>query len=632
MKNQLHSADAMRYGRFTLLAVVLTLCAAPLAATPTPDSRLSRDLQALQLIAGNEGDVDVIISYAGPEPSTRRQAHLEALGGIHRRDLALIHAIAARIPVAALAELTEDREVLSIALDDEITASSDIAGPAIGATLARQVSGVDGTGVRIAVLDSGVQPVSGVKDRIAAWVDLIQPDADRPTDPFGHGTHVAGLIAGAPQEMVEPGGHRLFGGVAPGSEIVSVRVLDHLGRGRTSDAIAGLDWVVSRAADLNIRIVHLSLGHPVRDPAAHDPLVQACEQAWNAGLLVVVSAGNLGREVESFGTITSPGNSALVLTVGAFSHGGTVTRSDDEVTSYSSRGPTRFDTVVKPDLLAPGDQLVSLRVPLSLLDRRFPENRVGSRSRHAGEAELFRLSGTSMAAAMVSGSAALLFSRDPGLTPAALKTILMSSADKQGDHLFTQGAGRLDLMAAMDLETWVERSRSARSVRDDLTIHVIDEIEPSNAPNWNLEDLYGPAVHWGVAALWTHHALWSGETGEQVMWQVPELAQPEAQRAWQRFLDPASRSVAWQLVDSPLFHRPAVDRGSVLWPGGAGNAPVPLQPTDDFLSNASVVWQGPPITLSHPDLDLLGSQSLVWRQTERMLRILSRGDATEEPR
>jgi serine protease AprX len=631
MNSKRTSASTTKYGRYALAGGVLAVCMGLLAAAAPPSPRLSRDLQALLLIAGGEGEVDVIISYAGSEPGTLRRARVQEVGGIHRRDLSLIHGMAARVPVAALGELARDPDVLSIALDDEITAASDVAVPASGATLARQVHGVDGAGIRVAVLDSGVAPVSALGGRLVAWVDLVQPQAPAPTDPFGHGTHVAGLIAGSMVEMLDPGERRSFGGVAPGAEIVSVRVLDHLGRGRVSDAIAGLDWVLTRATELNIRIVNLSLGHPVRDPAAHDPLVQACERAWNAGLLVVVSAGNLGREAEPFGTVTSPGNSALVLTVGALSLQGTLARSDDVVASYSSRGPSRFDTVVKPDLLAPGDQLVSLRSPLSLLDRRFPENRLGARSRGAGDAELFRLSGTSMAAAMVSGSAALLLSGDPGLTPTALKARLMRSAEKHDDNLFTQGAGRLDVMAAMDLDVWVGSGGSARAARDDLTVHVLPGPEGKGDPAGNLEALYGPASQWGVSTLWDRDVLWSGDSGEQVVWQVPQPAQPGAQRAWQWIRDAAARNVVWQLVDSPLPRRHALHRQSVVWQPRPGEAPPPLQPTDDFLSNESVVWQGRPVTLSDPDQDLLGTQSVVRQRTDSMLRILSRGDGAEAP-
>ncbi len=626
MKNETASASATEYGRYALTAGVLAACMGLLAAAAPPSARLSRDLQALELIASAEGAVDVIIAYAGSETGSRRRASVQALGGIHRRDLGLIHGMAARVPVAALGAIARQPDVLSITLDNEITTASDIAVPAVGATLARQLHGVDGAGIRIAVLDSGVEPVSALEGRIVGWVDLVQPQAPTPADPFGHGTHVAGLIAGSQLEILDPGQKRSFGGVAPGAEIVSVRVLDHLGRGRVSDAIAGLDWVVARAAELNIRIVNLSLGHPVRDPAAHDPLVRACEQAWSAGLLVVVSAGNLGREAEPFGTVTSPGNSALVLTVGALSHQGTLARSDDVVTSYSSRGPSRFDTVVKPDLLAPGDQLVSLRSPLSFLDRRYPENRLGSHSRGAGDAELFRLSGTSMAAAVVSGSAALLLSRDPGLTPAALKATLMQSAEKLGDNIFTQGAGRLDVMAAMDLDGRLDGTRSARALRDDLTVHVVEDPGWNTDPAWDLEAIYGPAAQWGASTLWDRHALWSGETGGQVVWQVPDPAQPESQRAWRQIRDAASRSVVWQLVDSPLPGHDAADNGSVVPQGRPGDPPPPLQPTDNFLSNESVVWQGRPTSLSDPDQDVLGAQSVVWQRTDSILRILSRGD------
>ena len=202
MRNETASTGAAGYGRTALTAGVMAVCMGLLAAAASPASRLSRDLQALELIAGAEGDVDVIISYAGSETGTRRRASLQALGGFHRRDLGLINGMAARVPVAALGELARDPEVLSITLDDEITTASDLAVPATGATLARQVHGVDGAGIRIAVLDSGVEPVAALEGRIAAWVDLVQPQAPTPADPFGHGTHVAGLIAASQLEIV----------------------------------------------------------------------------------------------------------------------------------------------------------------------------------------------------------------------------------------------------------------------------------------------------------------------------------------------------------------------------------------------------------------------------------------------
>jgi serine protease AprX len=667
MTNLRHPVSRRKAYRYVVLTAIAAVgLSAALGAPGTGKGRLSRDLKALELVAGTEGGVDVIISYE-THPGAERRTELERMGATHRRNLSLVRAVAARVPVSQLRQVAARAGVRSIVLDDPISASTDVAVPAVGGHLAREVFGLDGAGVRVAVIDSGVEPLPGLgatpeapDGRLVAWVDLVDPQRSRPGDPFGHGTHVAGIIAGAETELVDPGRQRTFGGVAPAAEIVSVRVLDREGNGRVSDAIAGIDWVVRNAQELNIRIINLSLGHPVRDPAAYDPLVQACERAWEAGLLVVVSGGNLGRETPAYGTVTSPGNSAVVLTVGALVDAETASRSDDTVASYSSRGPTIFDGIVKPDLLAPGDGLVSLRSPLSFLDRHFPENRVGSTSRGAKAAEFFRLSGTSMAAAMASGAAALLLAQDPDLGPDDLKARLMRSAEKRPEGIYAQGAGTLDLMQALETEGWVDTSRSASSLRDDLAVQLVQDAPWSLDAGWGLEDVYGPAALWDASTVWDLEEIWADDEGTaEVVWQVPTPSPPETERVWRRLPDPASQSVVWQLVESPMRGRPGpadeVDSDSVVWQlrpakGGAaedaltGESVVwqgrpskkahPLQPSDDFLSSESVVWQGKPTVIGgHPSLttDWVSAESVVWQGQRTGLQILIQGDGDRRP-
>src|SRR5262249_19760363 len=153
--------------------------------------------------------------------------------------------------------------------------------------------------------------------------------------------------------MIGNGGHSQNGklvGIAPAASLVSVRVLNSAGQGSTSGMLAGLHWVLDHKDQYGIRVLNLSLGHPVFEPAATDPLVQAVEELWDAGVVVVCSAGNAGRD--GHGTISSPCNSRKVITVGALNDRNTADLTDDTVTTYSSRGPTRFDLVAKPDLLA----------------------------------------------------------------------------------------------------------------------------------------------------------------------------------------------------------------------------------------------------------------------------------------
>jgi serine protease AprX len=230
-----------------------------------------------------------------------------------------------------------------------------------------------------------------------------------------------------------------------------VRVLGANGAGYTSDVIAGIDWVIANARRYNLRIINLSLGHPVTESSTTDPLCRAVERAVRAGIVVVASAGNNGRTAAGapvLGGITSPGNSPLAITVGALDLKGTLDRSDDVVAPYSSRGPTRYDFAVKPDLVAPGAGLVSLESPGAWLSTRYPNWHVAGTGRNA----YYMLSGTSMSAAVVSGGVALLLDGDPGLNPAQVKIALQTgSRFMRNEGLIGAGAGAVDFYAAQRL-------------------------------------------------------------------------------------------------------------------------------------------------------------------------------------
>ena len=221
-----------------------------------------------------------------------------------------------------------------------------------------------GWGTRVAVLDSGVG------FHVDLWPTHLQIDFlgeyGGPGDPWGHGTHVAGLIAG---DGYSSGGE--VRGVAPYADILSLRVLDSDGRGQTSDVLAALDWLLQNAAAYDVNVVNLSLGKAVEEAAADDPLVQAVEAVWDAGIVVVVSAGNHGRDGHF--TITSPGNSRKVITVGSITDAGTADVSDDYVSSYSSMGPTAYDHYLKPDLVAPGNRVVEAMSYEAKLKQQLPE-------------------------------------------------------------------------------------------------------------------------------------------------------------------------------------------------------------------------------------------------------------------
>jgi len=309
------------------------------------------------------------------------------------------------------------------------------------------VSGGTGQGVVVAVVDSGIDTTHpALAKKVVAAVSFVSGDPST-DDAYGHGTHVAGIIAGlgAPAARVTS----LYrGGIAPGAQLVNVRVLGEDGTGLTSDVIAGIEWVIANRAKYNIRVINLSLGHPVTEPSTTDPLCEAIADAVNAGIVVVAAAGNAGKTADGhmvLGSIASPGNSPYAITVGALNTWGTVDRRDDSVTTYSSRGPTRYEYLVKPDIAAPGNKIVSLQANGSYLPTVYPSlHKAGS-----GNNAYMLLSGTSMAAPMVSGAVALLLQGTPGLTLAQIKLALQSGATyvKNGG-LMGAGAGSANFWAS----------------------------------------------------------------------------------------------------------------------------------------------------------------------------------------
>ena len=308
------------------------------------------------------------------------------------------------------------------------------------------IPGVTGQGVGVAVIDSGITVHTALKGKVVASVSMLANDPST-ADEYGHGTHVAGIIAGARTSTTS-----LYpSGIAPGVQLINIRVLGDNGAGFTSDVIAGIDWAIANRSRYNIRVINLSLGHPVMEPAATDPLCEAVRRAVSAGIVVVAAAGNSGQSdggVRVMGGILSPGNSPYAITVGAVDTKGTTSRNDDVVAPYSSRGPTKFDGAVKPDLVAPGSRIVSLEANGSYLPATYPLlHRAG-----VGNNAYMHLSGTSMATPVVSAAAALLLQGTPSLTTAHVKMALQSGATPIDDGgLMGAGAGSLNIWASRQI-------------------------------------------------------------------------------------------------------------------------------------------------------------------------------------
>ncbi len=495
--------------------------------------KLAADLEEMAAVGPGSRLVDVIImTEAGTQDLGPVRRRVEELGAPAGRDLFLVHGIAATLALADLPAIEDDPEVVRIAPDRPVVPAMDVAAPAAGATWTRALvspsSVPTGRGVVVAVVDSGIYLHEDLgPDRVAASIDFIDPrrrGGDLSADPFGHGTHIAGIIAGRPATS-PVSTESVLGGIAPGARLISLRVLDHRGMGRASDVIAALSWCVENRGRHGIRVVNLSLGQPVSEPAATDPLVLAVERAWEAGLVVVASAGNNGLLANGYGTVSSPGNSARALTVGAADDRNTAMVDDDAVAGFSSRGPSRFDLTLKPDLVAPGVSVVSLRSPLSTLDRMVPEARVSLDGAHGPvfEPRYFALSGSSMAAALVSGAAALMLESSPSLTPDDVKARLMRHArhDLAADVL-TRGAGAVDVGSALTATGFSAGSVSPTVFAESAGLGLSGAgLAWGDAESWALEAVYGEPSDWGSQEPGAMDSLEDPcITGEGLSWQT----------------------------------------------------------------------------------------------------------------
>ena len=393
------------------------------------------------------GTTQVIVKYDGDLTDARR-AELKALGAVIYQDLSIVHSVALRLPTANLSRLADLSFVTHLSSDGAVKKCDLFTVGSSLADVAAQKYGVTGAGVGVAVIDSGVRPSDDISGREPVETSMI-PGNYNPDDLCGHGTHVAGIIAGNGADSTGSQYTKTFYGVARSANIISLRVLDNQGQGDASTVIAAIQYAVTNKTKYNIRVINLSLGHPVGESYTTDPLCQAAETAWKAGIVVVCAAGNEGRLFttqtagqanegwgHAYGMIQSPGNDPYVITVGATkSMDGN--RADDRIATYSSRGPSRLDLILKPDIIAPGNQVVSLYSYGGYLytwntntNSGLPAQFYINTTWTGYSAQYFRLSGTSMASPVVAGAAALMLQANPALTPDMVKARLMASADK----------------------------------------------------------------------------------------------------------------------------------------------------------------------------------------------------------
>jgi len=415
---------------------------APAAGSPTrtPTAVIDPALRAVH------GTVGVIVAGG------RAAEHAVAVaGGTVTRHLPIIGGFAAKVPANDVTTIARVPGVTAITLDRRTHVQSAPGSTNNIPSVYKKVTGGSrlasangsGRGINVALIDTGVSALSDVADAIVPLTPdvLGLPQAqclnltDEPTcnDSYGHGTFMAGIIAGDGSAS-----NGKYVGMAPNAGIVSIKVAGASGASDVSTLVAALQWVVLNKSVYNIRVLNLSLGTDSTQSYSIDPLDFAVEKAWQAGIVVNVAASNRGPAA---GTISDPANDPFVVTVGAIDDRGTTGLGDDVVPDFSGRGPTASDGLAKPDVVAPGAHIVSLAAPGASITTQFPSTMA---------APYRRGSGTSMATAVVSGLEAQMLSLQPTMSPDRVKYALMSTAhvDASNDPL-TTGAGLVDGAAAM---------------------------------------------------------------------------------------------------------------------------------------------------------------------------------------
>src|ERR1043165_1588803 len=474
--------------RLVTLAVLLSLCSALTVSTNTKvraatsepaanfaSTKISPDLQ--ELILAGQGDQRVKgIGQSVPASSgSLLGGLLNTVGGLLVNVLSALNIRIVDVTANDVQVLATDPSVSYISLDAPVRSTGHLTTTTGTQQIRVQktllgTNNLDGSGVTIAVLDSGIDK----NHKSFATTGKIKFSKDftgenRTDDPWGHGTHVAAIAAGDGTPTAGA-----YEGIAPGASLVNLRVLDSQGVGTVSGVLAALDWLLANKGTYGVRVVNMSLGTPAINSYEDDPICNAVRKLVDSGVVVVAAAGNNGKDSNGqriYGAIHCPGNEPSAITVGASNSFGTDARNDDSVASYSSRGPTRsfsvdsyglvhYDNIIKPDLVAPGNKIISAEAAGNGLVKNYPELETNKYS--TSNMKLMYLSGTSMSTPAVAGAAALLLEANSSLTPNMVKMLLMYTAQPlPGFNTLDQGAGQLNIAGAVTLARIVRTDRKS---------------------------------------------------------------------------------------------------------------------------------------------------------------------------
>lgn len=436
------------------LIVAVFLITAVCASAPTPYGAAAQArVQPLLMQTAQQNpaqSVRVIVQQA--DRSGAAKALAQRLGGQMTGELSIINAFVANMSASAAVQLGASQHVRFVSLDAPVKNSACTGDCISGGNLTnayvkevgadklwRLYTPKEGKGIGVAVVDSGVNWQTDLytpsgNNRVAGNVRFNTDYNQTYFDNFGHGSAIAGVIGGNGRSS-----NGKYIGIAPQSNIINVKVTNDDGSATTSTVVQGLEWIYNNHDAYNIRVVNLSFNSTIAQSYNQDPLDAAVEVLWFNKIVVVVSAGNNGSS-----TLYPPANDPFVITVGAVDDKGSASVSDDTMATFSAYG-NATDTVKKPDLVAPGRNIVSLLGNSSgSIPTNHPANRVDN--------TYFRMSGTSMSAPVVSGVAALLLEDEPNLTPDQVKYRLMATANKSwaGYNATKAGAGIVDAYAAVN--------------------------------------------------------------------------------------------------------------------------------------------------------------------------------------
>jgi serine protease AprX len=500
-------------------AIIAALAGAPVAGAPAASaSTVSASTVSASTVSATTGET-VIVTAAG---LVNAVAAVLSVGGTILTQFHLINGVEAVVPAAVEPVLAAVPGIIvtpDVSVNVQSTPAST--GPHTPSDAFLQQTGATrlaaagdtGQGVTVAVLDTGIDNLPDFSGRLIGGVDLT--GGRNPfQDSYGHGTFVAGLIAGNGSSS---GGQ--YAGEAPGASLVSIKVAGADGKTDLAGLITGLQWAVDHKSGYGIKVLNMSLGFQAVTSTVINPLDRAVEAVWGAGIAVVASAGNAGP---FNGTVLSPGDDPLVITVGALNDMAASSAAGDEMCDFSSAGPTSPDGWVKPDLVASGRSVVSLAAPGSTIYDDHPSARVGSAD--------FAGSGTSFSSAITSGAAALVLAAHPGLSPNQLKARLLGTTGSGPvGNPFTDGHGALDAYGAATAGP-MNLSQSAALLLPALPGTMVQLSPAGPVDTWN-PDLWsgtswtpGPSDDWTWPGLAWNGADWDGWTWTGRAWNTGDWA------------------------------------------------------------------------------------------------------------